>query len=140
MTLEEHTYEQAMQLFHKEVKKMLADPLLSDLHENITLNELKSKLAHAYGQALTLSVIRGDGQVYKIIVEREATVAQLKRAIRDHVNLKLSREGSSCKVNWKYVWKNNYLVYAGQKLKKDDKKLADYNLSNYSEITFIKRS
>ena len=140
MTSEELTFKQAMQIFHSEVKEMLKDPLLSDLHENITLSELKTKLAHAYGQALTLSVVRADGQVYKVVVERGATVAQLKRAIKDHVNLKLSKEGRSCKVNWKYVWKNNYLVYAGQKLKEDKKKLADYNLFNYSEITFIQRS
>ena len=140
MTSQNINFEQAMQVFQSEIKEMLKDPLLSDLHETISLNELKTKLAHAYGQALTISVIRDDGQVYKVIVERDATVGHLKNRIKDHVNLKLVKEGSSCKVNWKYAWKNNYLVYNGQKLKEDKKKLTDYDISNYSQITFIKRS
>ena len=41
------------------------DPLLSDLHTAVTLEEINSQIALEYGQAMTVNVLRLDGQVLR---------------------------------------------------------------------------
>jgi len=41
------------------------DPLLCDLHTEVTLEEIKSQIALEHGKAITVNVQRGDGIVLR---------------------------------------------------------------------------
>ena len=41
------------------------DPLLMDLHSAVTVEEINAQIALEYGQAMTVNVKRGDGEVYR---------------------------------------------------------------------------
>lgn len=72
--------------------------------------------------------------------QQGATVMDLKRAIRRYFTLKLTRyQQSSVNISWRYVWRSNWLVYEGSKLKDDNALLADVGIRNKSRVSFIKR-
>jgi hypothetical protein len=74
------------------------------------------------------------------VQQQGATVMDLKRAIRRYFTLKLTRyQRSSVNISWRYVWRANWLVHEGSKLKDDNVFLADIDIRNKSRMSFIKR-
>ena len=65
------------------------DPYLSDLHPDITVEEVKSLIALEKGQAVKLILDKLDGTSETLVVPQNATVRDLKTAIRRSTNLKL---------------------------------------------------
>ena len=92
-----------------------------------------------YGQAMTIKVRRADGEMYSVIVDQKATVSDLKKAIKHHVELQQSKQDSAISISWKYVWKNYWLQFEGEKLKDNNKILKHYGIQNRDEVNFIKR-
>uniref|UniRef100_T1IHP2 SNRNP25 ubiquitin-like domain-containing protein n=1 Tax=Strigamia maritima TaxID=126957 RepID=T1IHP2_STRMM len=134
------SHEEAIDLFNKTLSGLMkSDPLLSDLPSSVTLDEVNSQIALEYGQAMTVNVIKTNGQVYPIVVEQKATVLDLKHAIKRHVTLKQSRDGDLTPISWKYIWRTFWLYFDGQKLMEDKKKLKEYGIHNRAEVTFIKQ-
>ncbi|XP_074656716.1 U11/U12 small nuclear ribonucleoprotein 25 kDa protein-like [Tubulanus polymorphus] len=118
------------------------DPLLCDLPSQLTLEELKSKVALEYGQAMTVNVRRADDIVMPVVIAINGTVRDLKNAIKLYFNLKQERESEIRRpkhISWRYIWRTYYLYYEGTKLENDRKKLKDYGIKNRDEVTFIKR-
>jgi len=134
------SHHECMKLFQEKLKSLIgSDPLLSDLPELVTVEEVQSHIALEYGQAMSIHVQRADGALYSVIVEQNATVLDLKKAIQRHVKLKLSREEGNPHISWRYVWRSYWLCYAGTRLTDDNKKLRDYNIRNKDQVVFVKR-
>ena len=128
-----------METYEEQLDELLGDPLLSDLPQDVTLEELKSALALEYGQAMTVNVKRDDGNVMKVIVDQEATLGCLKRGVRRFTELQMSRNNKNVNLSWKYVWKTYILAFDGTKLLENDKKLKDCGVTNHCELYFLKR-
>ncbi|KAK8757608.1 hypothetical protein V5799_004765 [Amblyomma americanum] len=124
-------------------KKMHAlirnDPLLNNLHPEVTTDELKSYLALEHGQAMSLVVHKADNDYYTVVVEQKATVLDLKKALRRHVTLRMARKGVKRVLSWKYVWKTYWLSFEGELLRDDKAFLRDFGIRNNSQLLFVKR-
>lgn len=128
-----------LDIFEEGLALMVQDPLLCDLPIQVTLEEVNSQVALEYGQAMTVRVCKADGEVMPIVVVQSATVLDLKKAIRRYMELKQQREGGVKHISWKYVWRTFHLVFNGEKLEEDKKKLKDYGIRNRDEVTFLKK-
>ncbi|PSN44407.1 hypothetical protein C0J52_05746 [Blattella germanica] len=103
------------------------DDILSDLPNGVTLEEVQAQIALEHGQSMTVH-------------QQGATVVDLKRAIRRHFTLRLTRyQRSSVNISWRYIWRSNWLVHEGVKLKNDQALLADYGIRNKSQVSFVKK-
>ncbi|XP_072124696.1 U11/U12 small nuclear ribonucleoprotein 25 kDa protein isoform X2 [Mobula birostris] len=112
---------------------------LSLLSLEVTLEEINSQIALEYGQAMTVKVKKGDGEIMPVVVIQNETVLDLKKAIQRYVQLKQEREGGTQYISWKYIWQTYHLTFNGEKLADDKMKLKDYGIRNRDEVTFIKK-
>ncbi|XP_051741974.1 U11/U12 small nuclear ribonucleoprotein 25 kDa protein [Ctenopharyngodon idella] len=128
-----------LDIFEEGLALIVQDPLLCDLPIQVTLEEVNSQVALEYGQAMTVRVCKADGEVMPIVVVQSATVLDLKKAIRRYMELKQQREGGVKHISWKYVWRTFHLVFNGEKLDDDKRKLKDYGIRNRDEVTFLKK-
>ncbi|CAM4346853.1 unnamed protein product [Leuciscus chuanchicus] len=128
-----------LDIFEEGLALIVQDPLLCDLPIQVTLEEVNSQVALEYGQAMTVRVCKPDGEVMPIVVVQSATVLDLKKAIRRYMELKQQREGGVKHISWKYVWRTFLLVFNGEKLEDDERKLKDYGIRNRDEVTFLKK-
>lgn len=123
---------------NQKLDEMLGDPLLVDVNPDTTIEEVDALTGLEYGQAMSLTICRADGDSYSVIVNLNATVLDLKNTIQRYVTLQMQRGDDSRKVNWKYVWKSYWLSFNRQKLQDDKKVLKEYGINNHDEIIFIK--
>ncbi|XP_036409320.1 U11/U12 small nuclear ribonucleoprotein 25 kDa protein [Megalops cyprinoides] len=128
-----------LDIFEEGLARIVQDPLLCDLPIQVTLEEVNSQVALEYGQAMTVRVCKADGEVMPIVVVQNATVLDLKKAIRRFMELKQQREGGVKHISWRYVWRTFHLVFEGEKLEDDKMKLKDYGIRNRGEVTFMKK-
>ncbi|KAL1425250.1 hypothetical protein MTO96_019400 [Rhipicephalus appendiculatus] len=134
------SFQEAMAIADEKIHALISnDPLLNNLHPEVTTDELKSYLALEHGQAMSLVVHKADGDYYTVVVEQKATVLDLKKAIRRHVTLRMARKGVKRVLSWKYVWKTFWLSFDGELLKDDKALLRDFGIRNNSQLTFVKR-
>ncbi|XP_058509809.1 U11/U12 small nuclear ribonucleoprotein 25 kDa protein [Solea solea] len=131
-------HSEILDIFEEGLAQLVQDPLLCDLPIQVTLEEVNSQIALEYGQAMTVRVLKADGDVMPIVVVQNATVLDLKKAIRRFMELKQQREGGVKHISWKYVWRTYYLVFQGEKLEDDKTRLKDYGIRNRDEVTFMK--
>lgn len=141
----DYSHEETLQLVQTSLNSLLAsDPLLSDLPPCVTLEEVRSLIALEHGQAIRVVLEREDRTSLPIIVKREATVRELKRAVEKATELKLDRDYAEKlnrppKISWKYVWKSYWLMAHHRKLKDDDATLKDHCIANNDRLSFVKR-
>ncbi|KAF4073975.1 hypothetical protein AMELA_G00249380 [Ameiurus melas] len=128
-----------LDIFQEGLALIVQDPLLCDLPIQVTLEEVNSQVALEYGQAMTVRVCKADGEVMPIVVVQSATVLDLKKAIQRYLELKQQREGGIKHISWRYVWRTFHLVFNGERLEDDNKKLKDYGIRNRDEVTFMKK-
>lgn len=114
-----------LDIFEEGLARIVQDPLLCDLPIQVTLEEINSQVALEYGQAMTVRVCKHDGEVMPIVVVQNATVLDLKKAIRRFMELKQQREGGVKHISWRYVWRTFLLVFDGEKLEDDRMKLKE---------------
>ncbi|XP_077131411.1 U11/U12 small nuclear ribonucleoprotein 25 kDa protein [Ranitomeya variabilis] len=136
---EELPHAEVVDLFQEGLAMLVQDPLLCDLPIQVTLEEINSQIALEFGQAMTVRVCKGDGEVMPVVVIQNATVLDLKRGIQRYVQLKHQREGGIQHISWKYVWKTYQLSFSGEKLDNDEKSLREYGIKNRDEVVFIKK-
>lgn len=116
------------------------DPLLSGLPSDVTIEEIKSQIAVAQGQAITLFLNRGELPKLAVVVPpHNTTVLDLKKAIKRHMNLSLKREDVKKKISWKHVWKKYHLCFEDIRLSNDNENIKAYNITNKAELHFVKR-
>lgn len=117
-----------------------SDPLFSGLPSDVTVEELKSQIAVAQGQAITLYLNRGELPKLGIVVPPHNTsVLNLKKAIKRHTNLSLKRENVKKKISWKHVWKKYYLCFDNVKLVNDNENIKAYGITNKAELYYVKK-
>ncbi|RVE69689.1 hypothetical protein OJAV_G00080610 [Oryzias javanicus] len=132
-------HSEILDIFEEGLARLVQDPLLCDLPIQVTLEEVNSQIALEYGQAMTVKVVKADGEIMPIVVVQNATVLDLKKAICRFMELKQQREGGVKHVSWRYVWRTYYLVFQGEKLEDDSTRLKDYGIRNRDEVTFMKK-
>ncbi|XP_035510332.1 U11/U12 small nuclear ribonucleoprotein 25 kDa protein [Morone saxatilis] len=132
-------HSEILDIFEEGLARLVQDPLLCDLPIQVTLEEVNSQIALEYGQAMTVKVLKADGEIMPIVVVQNATVLDLKKAICRFMELKQQREGGVKHVSWRYVWRTYHLVFQGEKLEDDKMRLKDYGIRNRDEVTFMKR-
>ncbi|KYN11886.1 PREDICTED: U11/U12 small nuclear ribonucleoprotein 25 kDa protein [Trachymyrmex cornetzi] len=116
------------------------EPLLSGLPSDVTIEELKSQIAVAQGQAITLFLNRGELPKLAVVVPpHNTTVLDLKKAIKRHTNLSLKRENVKKKTSWKHIWKKYHLCFGDIRLSNDNENIKAYGIANKVELHFIKR-
>ncbi|CAL4190851.1 unnamed protein product, partial [Meganyctiphanes norvegica] len=126
-------------VFQKALEPLLKnDPILSDLHPQVTLEEVSALIEVEHGRAVTVFIEKVDGGHWSVVVPREATVLDLKRALKNHVALSLSRRNIKKKISWRYIWKNNILCYNSVQLSDLSAHILDYGINNKSTLTFSK--
>uniref|UniRef100_A0A8C1MMN9 Small nuclear ribonucleoprotein 25 n=1 Tax=Cyprinus carpio TaxID=7962 RepID=A0A8C1MMN9_CYPCA len=119
---------------------MVQDPLLCDLPIQVTLEEVNSGVfLELVGIAIRVLILTGSDLFTAIVVVQSATVLDLKKAIRRYMELKQQREGGVKHISWKYVWRTFHLVFNGEKVEDDKRKLKDYGIKNRDEVTFLKK-
>ncbi|XP_020282883.1 U11/U12 small nuclear ribonucleoprotein 25 kDa protein-like [Pseudomyrmex gracilis] len=143
------TNSEEVRLGHQELVKLTKtgiadlienDPLLSGLPADITIEELKSQIAVAQGQAITLFLNRGELPRLAVVVPtHNTTVLDLKKSIKRHVILSLKRENVNKKISWKHIWKKYCLHFEDVRLDKDNKNIRAYGITNKAELHFVKR-
>ncbi|CAN7993699.1 unnamed protein product [Ixodes persulcatus] len=139
-TEKELSFHDAMAIADAKIHALISnDPLLSNLHPEVTVEELRSYLALEHGQAMSLRVLRADGDPYTVVVEQKATVLDLKKALQRHATLRMARKGVKRVVSWRYIWRTYWLSFEGQPLNQDRTLLRDAGIRNNSELCFIKR-
>ncbi|XP_072336898.1 U11/U12 small nuclear ribonucleoprotein 25 kDa protein [Scyliorhinus torazame] len=136
---EELSHADILDLFQEGLAMIVQDPLLCDLPVQVTLEEINSQVALEYGQAMTVKVKKGDGEIMPVVVIQNDTVLDLKNAIQRYVQLKQEREGGTQYISWKYIWRTYHLTFNSEKLTDDKMKLKDYGIRNRDEVTFIKK-
>ncbi|MEE6498420.1 hypothetical protein FKM82_003092 [Ascaphus truei] len=97
---EELPHAEAVDIFQEGLAMIVQDPLLCDLPIQVTLEEIHSQIALEFGQAITVKICKGDGDVMPVVVVQNATVLDLKRAIQRFVQLKQQREGGIQHISW----------------------------------------
>ncbi|XP_037331538.2 U11/U12 small nuclear ribonucleoprotein 25 kDa protein [Pungitius pungitius] len=132
-------HSEILDIFEEGLARLVQDPLLCDLPIQVTLEEVNSQIALEYGQAMTVRVSKADGEIMPIVVVQNATVLDLKKAVRRFMELKQQREGGVKHVSWRYVWRTYQLIFQGEKLEDDKMRLKDYGIRNRDEVTFMKR-
>lgn len=143
------------------------EPLLSGLPLDVTVEELKSQIAVAQGQAITLFLNRGAlpklavvviylynayvsrcnsicrfNNVFFILFQvspHDTTVLDLKKAVQRHTNLSLKRENVKKKISWKHVWKKYHLCFEDTRLSNDKENIKAYGITNKVELHFVKK-
>ncbi|XP_032834289.2 U11/U12 small nuclear ribonucleoprotein 25 kDa protein [Petromyzon marinus] len=135
---EKMSHTQFLDVFQEGMARILQDPLLCDLPVGVTLEEIRSQIALEHGRAMTVRVVRGDGDILPVVVQQDASVLDLKKALRRHMQLKMERESRTRLVSWRYVWRTYHLVFEGHQLLDDSKLLKDYGIRNRDEVTFGK--
>ncbi|KAI9515297.1 U11/U12 small nuclear ribonucleoprotein [Dissostichus eleginoides] len=128
-----------LDIFEEGLAQLVQDPLLCDPPNQVNLEEVNSQIALEYGQAMTVRVLKTDGEIMPIVVVQNATILDLKKAICRFMGRKQQREGGVKQVRWGYVWRSFLLVFQGEKLDEDKIRLKDYGISNMDEVTFMKR-
>ncbi|XP_011693432.1 PREDICTED: U11/U12 small nuclear ribonucleoprotein 25 kDa protein [Wasmannia auropunctata] len=140
---------EATRLSHQELVKLTkttinnlveSEPLLSGLPSDVTIEELKSQIAVAQGQAITLFLNRGELPRLAVVVSpHNTTVLDLKKAIKRHMNLALKRENVEKKISWKHIWKKYHLCFDDIRLSDDNENIKAYGIANKVELQFAKR-
>ncbi|XP_011161842.1 U11/U12 small nuclear ribonucleoprotein 25 kDa protein [Solenopsis invicta] len=116
------------------------EPLLFGLPSDVTIEELKSQIAVAQGQAITLFLNRGELPKLAVVVPpHDTTVLDLKKAIKRHMSLSLKRENVRKKISWKRIWKKYHLCFEDIRLSNDNENIKAYGIANKVELHFTKR-
>ncbi|XP_040976062.1 U11/U12 small nuclear ribonucleoprotein 25 kDa protein [Aquila chrysaetos chrysaetos] len=135
---EELAHAEVLELFQAALARL--DPLLCDpVPPHFACREIGSQVALEYGQAMTVRVCKADGETMPVVVVQNASVLELKKALRRHVQLRQARQGGVQHLSWKYIWRTYHLTYAGEKLADDRKKLREYGIRNRDEVSFVKK-
>ncbi|XP_066917900.1 U11/U12 small nuclear ribonucleoprotein 25 kDa protein-like [Clytia hemisphaerica] len=136
------SHREMLDITQKQIEEILKDPLLSDIPNLVTPEELKAKIDLEKGNAFVIFLKRETEEGHQnidIIVNDRTTILEMKKLIeRKMTRIIEIEDGPKC-LSWKYFWKTFWLVHNNEKLKDDKKTLKDYNIKNNSELIFLKR-
>ncbi|XP_032086390.1 U11/U12 small nuclear ribonucleoprotein 25 kDa protein isoform X3 [Thamnophis elegans] len=113
---EEEAHAEAVDRWQAGLARLVRDPLLCDLPEQVTPEEICSQVALEYGQAMTVRVRRVDAPEapMPVVVVQSASVLELKKALRRFVQLRQERQSGARHISW-------------------------YGIRNRDEVSFVKK-
>ncbi|KAG2718812.1 hypothetical protein I3843_03G230300 [Carya illinoinensis] len=88
-------------------------------------------------QPFKLSVLKLDGSCFELLVERTATVAELKEAVEEVFSCSPEDHGE-IQISWPHVWTHFCLCYKGQKLVDDKAYIRLYGIKDEDQIYFVR--
>ncbi|KAH8556645.1 hypothetical protein BGW37DRAFT_473513 [Umbelopsis sp. PMI_123] len=118
------------------VKALLQDPLLSDVPQNATLEEVKTLIAIEEGRAYRIRIKRNGLEEVPLVVSQATTVKQIKELTQATLKRMLRRQGVKRSVNWKYIWRTHCLVLNGEKLLNDNAAVSSLGIRNDTVLNF----
>lgn len=137
------SHEDLCEITQSSLRRLIAaDALLSDLPGDVTTEEVLAQVAVVHGQSITVTVLRySESPLNVVIQQRGSTVLDLKKAIQRSFTLKQQRQRSRTKISWRYLWRTYNLknVATGAVMWNNKKLVADYDVVNKSEVTFVKK-
>uniref|UniRef100_A0A146KNB1 U11/U12 small nuclear ribonucleoprotein n=2 Tax=Lygus hesperus TaxID=30085 RepID=A0A146KNB1_LYGHE len=134
------SHDELMEITKSTLEKLLGlDSLLSYLPADVSPEEVAAELALQHGQSMSLTLHKENRQTWNVVVHKGAKVIDLKHAVKRCVTQQLKRRGETRKISWRYVWKNNHLLFDHQTLDNDEALLSDYGVANKSDLYFVKR-
>uniref|UniRef100_A0A6A7FQT7 U11/U12 small nuclear ribonucleoprotein 25 kDa protein-like n=1 Tax=Hirondellea gigas TaxID=1518452 RepID=A0A6A7FQT7_9CRUS len=128
------------------VQKALAqllssDPILGDLHADMTHQEVCGLLEVEAGRSMLVQVRKADGATWDLRVPRDARLHQLKAALKTHVTLHMHRCGLKRALSWRSMWRRHWLVLSdGTKLTDDNATLSSLGVKHKCTLSFVKRN
>ncbi|XP_039588625.1 U11/U12 small nuclear ribonucleoprotein 25 kDa protein isoform X1 [Passer montanus] len=148
---EELAHAEVLELFQAALARLVQDPLLCDLPPQVRPRRggragpaglgsrpCRSPAGDGGGDRLAGgSGVRAGHDA--VVVVQNASVLELKKALRRHFQLRQARQGGVQHLSWKYIWRTYHLTFNGEKLADDRKKLREYGIRNRDEVSFIKK-
>ncbi|NXA80611.1 SNR25 protein, partial [Thryothorus ludovicianus] len=134
---DELAHAEVLELFQAALARLVQDPLLCDLPPQVVQAKRWQR-----GPSSATSTFPQAGQkssIAAVVVVQNASVLELKKALRRHMQLRQARQGGVQHLSWKYIWRTYHLTYNGEKLADDKKKLREYGIRNRDEVSFIKK-
>ncbi|KAH9612261.1 hypothetical protein KSS87_015086 [Heliosperma pusillum] len=116
---------------------MLKDPILSDVPINPTLSDVDILISLELGSAMRITVLKLDSTSFDVVLMNNATLKDLKLAIKKKVNEMEQSKMGHRHISWKHVWANYCLLYHNEKLLNDSAPLQDFGIRNNSQVQFI---
>ncbi|KAG2188372.1 hypothetical protein INT44_001125 [Umbelopsis vinacea] len=120
------------------VRSLLQDPLLSDLPENATLEEVKTLIAIEEGRAYRIRIKRNNMEDVPLVVSQATNVKQIKNLTEVTVKRMLRKQGINRSINWKHIWRTHCLVLNGEKLLNDRAVVSSLGIKNDTVLNFEK--
>jgi hypothetical protein len=119
------------------------DTVLQDLADkHLTSESVEALLAFEAGQGICINLKRDDGSTLPINIKKNETILGLKKRIRTETEreLKCHQSERRVNINWKHIWRLNWLITSDKEKLTDDRVLLkDAGLTNNSEIKFLKK-
>ncbi|KXN68109.1 hypothetical protein CONCODRAFT_86638 [Conidiobolus coronatus NRRL 28638] len=123
----------------KELEDLLKDPLLSDINQFTSLNQVKHLIQLERGNLIKLTLLRGSLQAIELSLNEFSTLEELKKLIQLHIASQLNSTRSNLKINWKFTWNRNKLsTLRGLELEGDKNTLRQLGIKNNDMIKFVK--
>ncbi|KAL0082110.1 hypothetical protein J3Q64DRAFT_1232342 [Phycomyces blakesleeanus] len=122
-----------IQGLQERINILLKDPLLNDISEKQSLQDIDTLIAIEQGHAYRIQVDRNPLDPVYVVVRQASTVQQLKKLIR----LELERmEPQNKHVSWKYIWRSYCLILQGQRLIDDKAVMSQLGIRQNSVLRF----
>ncbi|CAO3676243.1 unnamed protein product [Umbelopsis ramanniana] len=112
------------------------DPLLSDLPENATLEEVNTLIAIEEGRAYRVRIKRNGLEDVPLVVSQATSVKQIKYLTETTLKRMLRKQGIKRSINWKYIWRTHCLVLNGEKLLNDKAVVSSLGIKNDTVLSF----
>lgn len=138
-------------------------PLLRDITDDITQDELTAEIAFINGDSIKIYVQREPYEKLKVIVPRQCKVRELKATFQHCFEAHQRRQAKrpdndkskhsssrqrhhtepiavhNVNISWKYIWRTYYLRHNGIALIDDEKLLSEYDIRSKAALDFVKK-
>ncbi|KAG8385645.1 hypothetical protein BUALT_Bualt03G0066600 [Buddleja alternifolia] len=112
----------------------LNDPVLSDVPKKPSISDVDTLINLELGSAMRITVLKLDATSFDVAVMSNATVKDLKLAIKKKVNEVEESKMGHRHISWKHVWANLCLSNQNEKLLHDSSALQDHCVRNNSQV------
>uniref|UniRef100_A0A5S6R148 Ubiquitin_4 domain-containing protein n=1 Tax=Trichuris muris TaxID=70415 RepID=A0A5S6R148_TRIMR len=120
------------------LRNLSNDTYFYDIPNELSTNDLKNEVYLRLGRAFEIHITRFDGVVYRIIVNEDSNVRDLKLSFQRAITQNLAEQGIY-HVNWHHVWRKYCLLFNGKKLSNDMALLKNIGIGSNSQLKFIIR-
>jgi len=120
------------------LQRLLSDPLLSDLPKQFLEPEfIDDLISQEMGLTITIFVEKETGERIPIVVSPHTTLRDVKNQLKcQFVKMLADTPWRNRNINWKYVWKNNCLMFEKTRLLDDKETILRMGVKSGSTLHF----